>query len=108
MPDSSQTLHSKPVPCAGLLLGEPGPLPCSCSIQGFVLEVGSDPLAARIYCYTVSYMLLKLNCSNEIQYLLEIVSHICKKCDYYIVVFFLCVLLKEWSNKFSLCAMHQS
>lgn len=82
----------------GLLLGEPDLLPHSFGIQGFVLGVESNTLAARVYCCTVSYMLLEPNCSNESQYLLEIVTHTCRKCNYYIVFIFLYVLLKGLSS----------
>lgn len=67
--------------------------PCSSGIQDFTLEVGSSPpvllgftTGQEATCYWNQTVL------NEIQYLLEIVSHVCLKCSYYIVFIFLCVL----------------
>lgn len=54
------------------------------------------PSCCRIYCCTVSYMLLKPSCCGKMQYLLAIVSHICWRCNYYILFIFLSVFLKNW------------
>lgn len=117
-PDSPQVVWQARVPfraspgssrcCSATVQPSLHLLPCSAGFHGVVLGVGSSPLAAGIYCCTVSYTLLEPNCCNEIQYLLEIVTHICRKCNYYVVFICLRVLLQELSSIFSLCAVHQS